>query len=158
MGRCRRLDTAVVAALMVASASLGTFGVLLVGKLAEARRAIRLRLLAEARAEVGGQVAVATQHQTETETAAEMFRRFAQEMRVMGDQERQKRTEADAKLDQMTNEMRRLRLIIVQLTMALKNQLPQMVASCPHHDPDCPGLRFSKSLDDVIDEAETAAV
>ena len=152
------MDTAVVAALMVASASIGTFGVLLVGKVSEARKALRLSALDKARAEVGSEVTLAAQHQTEEETAAEMFRRFAQEMRVMGDQERQRRLEADAKLDQTMVEMRRLRYLIVRLTMALRDQLPQMIASCPHQDPNCPAMRFSKSLEDVLKDAEGAAV
>jgi hypothetical protein len=143
------VDTAALAILITACASLGTVGVSLLSKWLEDRRTQRQADIDQAKDKAQA-VTLATQvRQSEIESAAKMLDGFAIRMEAIAERERVRREESDAKVDRLT-------VTVQRLTIALRDRLPVMVATCPHMDPNCPGLRFAASLNDLLAEAETA--
>ena len=143
------METAGLAVLITACASLGTVGVTLLSKWLEDRRNQRQFDVDRGKDKRDATTLAIQVRQSEIESAARMLDGFAQRMETIAERERVRREQSDKKVDRLT-------VTVTRLTIALRDRLPAMVGTCPHADPNCPGMRFAASLSDLLAEADAA--
>lgn len=88
------------------------------------------------------------------DTVTDKLGSYVAMVRADYERERERRLLAETRLDERNAEVTRLRHLLYRLTIALRDRLPQMIGSCPHSDPNCPGQRFAAGLSNVLDEAD----